>query len=176
MKGIFSGLMLCALTGCVSVPVSPEDAFAKYEVEGCSPSIWSEKQAAYCISYAAAQYCDTRFGLQSSWRDRSKRSPQWVACGQDRFDYLSAQYYQQRQAVGAALSQSGQTLIKDSMTPIESSSSFSQPESGYRPTKTGILSGEGVSGLNKVCYYDVTGSTHAKNVGSSEICPLTAKF
>lgn len=176
MKGILGALMLCALSGCVSVPATPEDAFAKYELEGCSPSIWSIKQATYCISYAAAQHCDARFGLQSSWKDRSKRSPDWVACGQDRFDYLAAQYLQQRQAVGAALTQSGQTLIEDSVRPMESSSSYSRSESGNRLTKTGFLTGEGVSGLNKVCFYSVTGSTHAKNVGSSEICPLTAEF
>lgn len=176
MKAIITALALCALAGCVSVPPTWEDAFAKYETEGCSPSVWSQKQAAFCIGYAAAQYCDTRFGLKSSWRNQSIRSPQWVACGQDRFDYLSQQYYQQRQAMSSALSQSGQVLLKDSAAPMESSSSFSRAASPYSPTKKGILSSEAVSGLNKVCYYDVVGDIHAKNIGSSEICPLTADF
>jgi hypothetical protein len=177
MKGIIALLALFALAGCVSVPATPEEAFSKYEKEGCSPSLWSTKQAAYCLSYAAAQYCDARFGLESSWKDRSKRSSEWVACGQDRYDYLAAQYLQQRQALSNALTQSGQTLIEDSNKPMESSSSYSPSSGSYQySTKTGFLTGEGVSGLNKVCYYNVTGSTHAKNVGASEICPLTAKF
>ena len=41
---------------------------------------------------------------------------------------------------------------------------------------TGFLSGEQTSGMNKICYYDVLGSTHTLNVASYEICPVTAEF
>lgn len=33
--------------------------------------------------------------------------------------------------------------------------------------------GEQVSGMNKICYYDCLGSTVAINVKSYELCPLT---
>jgi len=41
---------------------------------------------------------------------------------------------------------------------------------------TGFLSGEQSSGMNKICYYDVLGSTHTLNVASYELCPITAEF
>ena len=41
---------------------------------------------------------------------------------------------------------------------------------------TGFLSGEQISGTNKICYYDVMGSTHSINVSVTTICPLTYDF
>jgi hypothetical protein len=41
---------------------------------------------------------------------------------------------------------------------------------------TGHLSGEQVSGTNKICYYNVMGSTHSINVSTVTLCPLTYEF
>ena len=41
---------------------------------------------------------------------------------------------------------------------------------------TGFLIGEKVSGLNRICYYDVLGSTYTLNVPAYEICPVTYDF
>ncbi len=41
---------------------------------------------------------------------------------------------------------------------------------------TGFLAGERVSGMNKICYYDVLGSTAAITIGAVELCPLTVNF
>ena len=41
---------------------------------------------------------------------------------------------------------------------------------------TGFLIGEQTSGMNKICYYDVLGSTHSLNISSVGLCPLTAEF
>lgn len=38
---------------------------------------------------------------------------------------------------------------------------------------TAFKSGETVSGMNKICYYDHLGSTVAFNVKSHQLCPLT---
>lgn len=40
----------------------------------------------------------------------------------------------------------------------------------------GFLKGEQVSGMNKICYYDVLGSTQAINVASYSVCPSTYNF
>lgn len=40
----------------------------------------------------------------------------------------------------------------------------------------GFLKGEKISGMNKICYYDVLGSIYTLNVSSIELCPLTAEF
>lgn len=40
----------------------------------------------------------------------------------------------------------------------------------------GFLKGEKISGMNKICYYDVLGSIYTLNIGSIELCPLTAEF
>lgn len=40
----------------------------------------------------------------------------------------------------------------------------------------GFLKGEQTSGLNKICYYDVIGSTFTLNIKSYELCPLTYEF
>ena len=40
----------------------------------------------------------------------------------------------------------------------------------------GFLKGEKESGMNKICFYDVLGSTHSLNVKSYELCPLTYDF
>ena len=40
----------------------------------------------------------------------------------------------------------------------------------------GFLTGERISGMNKICYYNVNGSTHTLNVGYSEICPVSYDF
>lgn len=41
---------------------------------------------------------------------------------------------------------------------------------------TGFLSGERVSGMNKMCFYNVLGSTYTLNVKSYDLCPLTYDF
>ena len=41
---------------------------------------------------------------------------------------------------------------------------------------TGFLKGERVSGMNKICYYDVLGSTYTLNIGMVELCPLSYNF
>ena len=41
---------------------------------------------------------------------------------------------------------------------------------------TGFLKGERVSGMNKICYYDVLGSTYTLNIGMVELCPLSYDF
>lgn len=40
----------------------------------------------------------------------------------------------------------------------------------------GFLKGEKISGMNKICYYDVLGSIYTLNIRSVELCPLTAEF
>ena len=40
----------------------------------------------------------------------------------------------------------------------------------------GFLTGESTSGMNKICYYDVLGSTHTLNVASYEVCPVSHEF
>jgi len=40
----------------------------------------------------------------------------------------------------------------------------------------GFLKGEQVSGMNKICYYDVLGSTMTLNVKSYQLCPITYDF
>jgi hypothetical protein len=41
---------------------------------------------------------------------------------------------------------------------------------------TGFLVGDRLSGLNKICYYNVLGSTYTLNISSSQLCPLTYDF
>jgi len=41
---------------------------------------------------------------------------------------------------------------------------------------TGFLSGERTSGMNKICYYDVLGSTYTLNIGMTDLCPLSYDF
>ena len=41
---------------------------------------------------------------------------------------------------------------------------------------TGFLAGERISGMNKICYYDVLGSTYTLNIGATELCPLSYEF
>ena len=36
---------------------------------------------------------------------------------------------------------------------------------------TGFYKGEKISGLNKVCFYDVLGSPYTVNVGAAQLCP-----
>lgn len=40
----------------------------------------------------------------------------------------------------------------------------------------GFLQGERVSGMSKVCYYDVLGSPHTLNVSNIDLCPLNHNF
>lgn len=40
----------------------------------------------------------------------------------------------------------------------------------------GFLKGERENGMNKICFYDVLGSTYTLNVKSYELCPLTYDF
>jgi hypothetical protein len=37
----------------------------------------------------------------------------------------------------------------------------------------GILSGETISGVNRICFYDTPGGTVAITVGLAELCPLS---
>jgi hypothetical protein len=37
----------------------------------------------------------------------------------------------------------------------------------------GFLKGERTSGMNKMCFYDVLGSTYTLNVGAAQLCPVT---
>ena len=50
--------------------------------------------------------------------------------------------------------------------------------SDTEPTKTGFLKSDRtvISGLNKVCYYDVVGSIYTLNIKASGICPITYNF
>jgi len=41
---------------------------------------------------------------------------------------------------------------------------------------TGFLTGERTSGMNKICYYDVLGSTYTLNIGAVDLCPLSYDF
>ena len=47
------------------------------------------------------------------------------------------------------------------------------PKSEAFATVSCFKSGEQLSGMNKICYYDCLGSQVAINIGSTEICPLT---
>ena len=47
---------------------------------------------------------------------------------------------------------------------------------GVANATTGFLKGERVSGMNKICYYDVLGSTYTLNIGMTELCQLTYEF
>src|SRR5688572_19883017 len=38
---------------------------------------------------------------------------------------------------------------------------------------TGFKTGERVSGLNKICYYDVLGSDYSITIGAAQLCPIT---
>lgn len=40
----------------------------------------------------------------------------------------------------------------------------------------GFLTGERTSGLNKICFYNVLGSTYTLNIKSIELCPLSYDF
>ncbi|MDK9694704.1 MAG: hypothetical protein OEL19_10770 [Sulfurimonas sp.] len=40
----------------------------------------------------------------------------------------------------------------------------------------GFLKNEKVSGMNKICYYDVLGSIYTLNIKSYELCPLSYDF
>lgn len=41
---------------------------------------------------------------------------------------------------------------------------------------TGFLSGERISGMNKICYYKVLGSTYTLNIKRHQNCPITHEF
>ena len=41
---------------------------------------------------------------------------------------------------------------------------------------TGFLTGERTGGMNKICYYDVLGSTYTLNISAVELCPLSYEF
>ncbi len=40
----------------------------------------------------------------------------------------------------------------------------------------GILIGEKISGTNKICYYNVLGSTYTLNVDLTDLCPVSYDF
>lgn len=48
--------------------------------------------------------------------------------------------------------------------------------SGTAFASTGFLKREEVSGMNKICYYDVLGSIHTLNVAPYSLCPQTYNF
>jgi hypothetical protein len=160
-------LSAIAVTACATSHDTWQEAFADYDDNGCQASMWNNQQASYCLSYISARYCDERFGLSQSWKKQGTRTQSWIACAQDRYDYLLAQHNAQKQARGAAISQSGQALMNSS-----SPSSSASTSAGT----IGQLTGEFTSGTNKICYYNVAGSTHTKNVGATELCPLMVSF
>jgi hypothetical protein len=45
-----------------------------------------------------------------------------------------------------------------------------------RGGQTGFLRSERTSGMNKICYYDVLGSTRALTISAVSLCPLNHKF
>jgi hypothetical protein len=67
------------------------------------------------------------------------------------------------QAFGAAMQGAGRSL------------GGTAPASYGGPAGTCFKSGERTSGMNKICLYNCTGSTVARNVGSAELCPLTVE-
>lgn len=46
----------------------------------------------------------------------------------------------------------------------------------YAYCKTGFFTGEQISGMNKICFYDVLGSTMTINISTTNICPVTYQF
>ena len=56
----------------------------------------------------------------------------------------------------------------------------SNPTPGYQPPrpsqKMGFLTGEQKSGMNKICYYNVLGSTYTLTVSAVAICPISHQF
>ncbi len=59
-------------------------------------------------------------------------------------------------------------------TVLSSPASLNRLDSNDRPT--GILcfkTGEQISGMNKICYYNCAGSEAAITVGVAELCPLS---
>ena len=51
------------------------------------------------------------------------------------------------------------------------------PTTGKGPS-TGLVcfkTGEQISGMNKICYYDCLGSAYAITIKSTELCPLSIK-
>jgi len=51
-----------------------------------------------------------------------------------------------------------------------------KPSESNSHTRTGFLISETKQGSNKVCYYNVVGSTYAHNTSSFKICPISMKF
>ena len=50
------------------------------------------------------------------------------------------------------------------------------PPPGSRQGQTGFLTLEQTSGLNKICYYNVLGSTKTLTVSSVSLCPVSYRF
>lgn len=65
----------------------------------------------------------------------------------------------QRLAIGAA-------LVAASATANPVTPSYSRPAVCFK-------SGEAMSGFNRICYYNCTGSTYAQTISSSQLCPLS---
>lgn len=49
------------------------------------------------------------------------------------------------------------------------------PAHGQIRGATCFYTGEQISGLNKICYYNCLGSTYAITVASHQICPVTIR-
>tara|TARA_B100000963_G_C22535418_1_gene629542 strand:+ start:612 stop:881 length:270 start_codon:yes stop_codon:yes gene_type:complete len=45
--------------------------------------------------------------------------------------------------------------------------------SSYSNQPKGFLTGETISGFNKICFYNRVGSTYTINIPSTSLCPLT---
>ncbi len=50
------------------------------------------------------------------------------------------------------------------------------PQTSYNTGHMCFKSGESISGMNKICYYNCLGSTAAMTIGSIELCPLSQRF
>lgn len=59
---------------------------------------------------------------------------------------------------------------------IISTDSDFNPSQSKRFKKRGSLISEEKEGFNKICYYNVTGTTYAYNTSSVKICPLSMEF
>ena len=116
MKTLLLAVVMAALSGCATTYDTWQEAFAVYEEDGCRASLFNNKQASMCLSYASCLYCDSRFGLTSSWRNQSSRPSSYPRCVQDRYDYLAAAHMAQKQAVGQAYMNAGTELLKEPPT------------------------------------------------------------
>lgn len=117
------------------------------------------------IKVADASFAADQAGARLRGRIAALREQRYGAAAQAD-QYQRAAQSRRMMEVGAALMATGQP----------SPSQSNGYSSGIRAKSVGFLSGERVSGLNKICFYNVVGSTHSINVSSATVCPLTAEF